>query len=92
MNAPGLLLCYLAAVNLLAFGQMGADKRRARAGLRRVREKTLFRTAALGGSLGACAGMLVFRHKTRHSRFVFGMPALLLLQLAAAALLYLRFR
>lgn len=76
---------YLAAVNLWAFGLMGFDKRRAgRRGAWRIRERTLFLSALLGGSLGAVLGMWGFRHKTRHWYFVWGLPAILLLQIGAA--------
>ena len=78
------LLGYLAAVNLLAFTVYGADKRRARKDKRRVPEKTLFLLAIIGGSVGAWAGMYTFRHKTRHWYFVWGIPAILLAQVALA--------
>ena len=78
------LLLYLAAVNVVAFAVYGADKRRARKGKRRVPEKTLFLLAAIGGSLGAWAGMYAFRHKTRHWYFVWGIPAILAAQMALA--------
>ena len=51
---------------------------------RRIPEKTLFVTAAIGGSVGAMAGMWLLRHKNRHWYFVYGMPAILLLQLLIA--------
>lgn len=91
-GAPGALLTgYLAAVNLWAFCLMGFDKRRAkRRGARRIRERTLFLSALLGGSLGALAGMWIFRHKTKHGYFVWGIPAILLAQ--AALCLWLFFR
>ena len=77
-------------VNLIAFVAMGVDKRCARRHQWRIRERTLLLLAALGGSLGAWAGMAVFRHKTRHNRFRFGVPALLLTQLARAIWLLCR--
>ena len=81
----GLLAAYLVTVNLWAFGLMWFDKRRAkRPGARRVRERTLFLSALLGGSLGAVIGMWTFRHKTKHWYFVWGMPAILALQTALA--------
>jgi uncharacterized membrane protein YsdA (DUF1294 family) len=80
------LLCYLLAVNLLAFALMGADKSKARRGAWRIPEKVLFLSALVGGSVGAIAGMFAFRHKTKHLRFVLGLPAILLAQLIAAAL------
>lgn len=78
---------WLAAVNLAALAAFGVDKSRARRGKWRVRERTLFVLALLGGSLGAILGMRLFRHKTRHWYFRFGLPVILALQLAAAAAL-----
>lgn len=79
-----ILICYLSAVNLLTLVLMGLDKGKARRGARRIPEKTLFLTAAIGGSVGAIAGIFLFRHKTRHLSFVLGLPAILLAQLCAA--------
>lgn len=78
---------YLLAVNLLAFILMGIDKWKAKRDAWRIPEKTLFLSALLGGSVGAIAGMRKFRHKTKHWYFKFGMPAILILQLALACLL-----
>ena len=79
-----IFLIYLAAVNVLAFLAYGDDKRRAkRPGARRIPEKTLLLLALFGGSPGALAGMRVFHHKTRHWYFKYGVPAMLLLQVAA---------
>lgn len=78
-----LLLAWAAIWNLRAFALMGADKRRARKGKSRIPEKRLFLFAALGGALGALAGMRLFHHKTLHRSFALGMPALLVLNLAA---------
>ena len=80
----GLLALWLIFWNLAAFALYGADKRRARQGRRRIRERTLFLAALLGGSVGALAGMYQFRHKTRHWQFRLGLPAILLCQLALA--------
>ena len=78
------LLGYLALVNVIAFTVYGADKRRAKKSKRRVPEKTLFLLALVGGSVGALAGMYLFRHKTRHWYFVWGIPAILAAQVALA--------
>ena len=80
-------LLYLILANLAAFILMGVDKSRARRHRWRIPERTLFLSAALGGSVGAIAGMWFFRHKTRHWYFVVGMPAILALQIAAYLLL-----
>lgn len=72
---------YFLFINLAAFALMGLDKRRARSRQWRIPEKMLFGAALLGGSLGAWAGMYVFRHKTRHWYFVVGIPLILLAQI-----------
>ena len=84
------LLWYLAAVNVVTFTVYGIDKRKARRGAWRVPEKTLFLLPLLGGSVGALLGMKVFRHKTKHWYFVWGIPAILLAQLALTVWLWLR--
>ena len=74
---------YLVIINLIALLMMWSDKRRSKKdGARRISEKALFLSAILGGSVGAILGMRLFHHKTRHWYFVWGMPAILLLQLA----------
>lgn len=82
------LLVWLAVINLLTFIVYGADKRRARKGKWRVPEKTLFLLSLLGGSIGALLGMRVFHHKTKHWYFVWGIPAILLAQIALAVWIY----
>lgn len=77
-----LLSAYLLVVNVLLFALMGIDKFKAKRGLWRIPEKTLFLAAILGGSVGGILGMRVFRHKTRHNSFKYGFPAILIAQLA----------
>lgn len=84
-----LLIGYLLLVNLWAFALMGFDKYRAKKkGARRLRERTLFLSALLGGGLGAFLGMWTFRHKTKHWYFVIGIPLILLAEAALAVWLY----
>jgi len=73
-----LLLVYLIVINLALFVTMGADKRAARRGGRRVPERTLFALAVIGGAPGGTLGMLAFRHKTRKPMFFIGFPLLTL--------------
>lgn len=82
---------YLIIINIIAFFLMGIDKKKAQNGAWRIPEKTLFLSALLGGSIGAIAGMQLFRHKTKHRTFVIGMPTILIVQiLLAAAYFYFR--
>ena len=82
MNFKLLILCYLLLINLIGFIKMGVDKKRAIRGAFRISEASLFFTAAIGGSIGSILGMYCFRHKTRHWYFQYGMPAILLIQIA----------
>lgn len=84
------LLVWLAAVNVVTFAVYGIDKAKAKRGAWRVPERTLFLLPLLGGSLGALLGMKVFHHKTKHWYFVWGIPLILLAQIALAVWLYLR--
>ena len=74
-------MAYLLLANLVGFVLMGIDKHKAKKKQWRIPEKTLFLSAILGGSIGALYGMHLFRHKTKHKSFKFGMPAILIVQL-----------
>ena len=82
---------YLLTVNLAGFLVMGVDKWKAKRGVWRVSEKALFLPAVLGGSVGSILGMRVFRHKTKHWYFKFGLPAILVVQLILTGWLVWRF-
>lgn len=84
----GLVGCCLTVVNVVAFIVYGIDKYRARNGKWRIPEATLLMLAVVGGSVGAWLGMKAWHHKTRHRKFQYGVPAILLLQIVVATLLY----
>lgn len=69
-------------VNLVAMLLYVSDKQRAKQQIERIPETTLLGIALIGGALGALLGMILFRHKTRHTRFVIAVPFMLLVQLA----------
>lgn len=77
-----IILVYLIIINAAAFLLMLIDKQKAKRSAWRIPEATLMGVAALGGSIGAIAGMYVFRHKTRHVKFFLGLPAILIIQIA----------
>ena len=79
---------YLILINALSFLLMLADKHRAKRNLWRISERTLLTTALLGGSVGAIAGMYLFRHKTKHLKFLLGLPLILALQILGCVLLW----
>ena len=70
------LIIWLVIINSLGFFIMGLDKRRARRQKYRIPESRLWFIALIGGALGAWIGMNVFRHKTKHIQFAFGLPLL----------------
>ena len=82
-----LILLYLLIVNAVSFLLMLVDKRKAQKNLWRIPESTLLLMAAIGGSIGSLAGMYKFRHKTKHLKFVLGIPAILIAQIALVYLL-----
>lgn len=77
------LLYYLLIINALGLVLMLTDKLLAKANRRRIRERTLFLVAVIGGSVGSILGMYLFRHKTLHLQFTLGMPLILALQVIA---------
>ena len=79
---------FLVAINLAAFIVYGVDKRRAERYMWRIPEKVLILLAVFGGSIGALLGMKTFHHKTRKWYFRFGIPAILILQIAALVLFF----
>jgi uncharacterized membrane protein YsdA (DUF1294 family) len=81
MNAVSLLIFYFIVINLVSFIAMGLDKHKAQKHKWRIPESTLFVLALIGGSVGSILGMRVFHHKTRHWYFVYGMPAILIVQI-----------
>ena len=65
----------------------GIDKYKAGRNCRRIPERKLVMLAVAGGSIGAVAGMYLWRHKTKHLKFTLGIPGILFLQIAAIFLL-----
>lgn len=82
MTLTSILLIYLAAINVVSFFTYGIDKLKARKDKWRIPEATLLWMAVLGGSIGAWLGMKAWHHKTLHKKFKFGVPAILIIQLA----------
>lgn len=76
-----IFVIYLLLINSIAFLSMGIDKYKAKHHKWRIPEKTLFFLAIIGGSIGSNLGMQVFRHKTKHAAFIFGMPCIFIIHI-----------
>lgn len=75
---------YLVVVNIITYICFWVDKYRARHNhtRKRIPEDSLFGLAILGGSIGAWLAMYTLHHKTHHPKFTYGIPFILLLQIA----------
>ena len=83
------LAYYLLGINAVTFIVYGIDKYKAKKAKWRIPEATLLLLAVLGGSIGAWMGMKVWHHKTMHKKFKYGIPAILLIQIALMAYLHI---
>lgn len=82
MNWIYIVLIYWAGINVVTFFLYGIDKWKAKRSKWRVPESTLLWWAAFGGSIGALLGMKAWHHKTQHKKFRYGVPAILIAQIA----------
>lgn len=76
-----LTYAYLLGAGTATLLLYGYDKRQAMAGRTRVPEAALHIAALLGGSPGALAGQMLFRHKTRKRRFQIVFATIVLFQM-----------
>lgn len=83
MKSPVLtvLVIWLCVISLTAIFVTVADKSKAKRGKWRIPEATLLLISALGGSVAMYVTMLTIRHKTRHIKFMLGIPLILMFQL-----------
>ncbi|MBR6539890.1 MAG: DUF1294 domain-containing protein [Bacteroides sp.] len=81
MNIVSLIICYLVAINIVAFFVYGIDKLKAKRNKWRIPESTLLLLAVIGGSIGALLGMKVWHHKTMHKKFTYGVPLIIVIQI-----------
>ena len=83
-------MAYVVLMSLIAFAAFGLDKYKAKSNRWRIRERTLFLFALLGGGIGAFLGMKVFHHKTLHKQFAIGIPAIMIVQLLILGYLWVK--
>ena len=82
------IICCLLAVNIATFLLYGIDKYKAKKAKWRIPETTLLLLAVLGRSIGAWAGMRLWHHKTMHKKFKYGIPIIIIMQVALAVYLH----
>ena len=83
-----IILYYLLAVNIATFLLYGIDKYKAKKSKWRISEATLLTMAAIGGSIGAWAGMRLWHHKTMHKKFKYCIPVIIIMQIALVTYLH----
>ena len=84
------ITAYFIVISLWATGLTIYDKRVARKGLWRIKERTLLLVAAIGGSVAMILTMRMIRHKTQHAKFTVGIPVIIVLQIAVAVFVWWR--
>lgn len=75
-------LIYFIIINIITFFSFGLDKIKSQLNYRRISEGTLFFLSFVGGSIGASAGMVFFRHKTKKSSFQVILALILFFQIS----------
>lgn len=79
-----IILAYFVVISIVGFILPIVDKSKAQRHKWRIKEKTLFVVSALGGSVAMYISMHIFRHKTKHKRFMIGIPAIIVAQVGIA--------
>ena len=86
-----IILAYRAAISLISIIVCIYDKIAAKhLQKHRTRERTLLLLSALGGSVAMLITMLIIRHKTKHMKFMVGIPLIIVAQ-AVCVFLVLHF-
>ena len=84
------MLGYIAIMSLISIIVCIYDKIAAKKSTKhRTRESSLLLLSALGGSVAMLATMLLIRHKTKHAKFMVGIPLIIILQVALLVLTHL---
>ncbi len=81
-------LIYFLVISLISVIVCCYDKIAARYNKRRIRERTLIILSLIGGAVAMFSTMRIIRHKTKHTKFMLGLPLIILLQIAIVLLIY----
>lgn len=91
MKLYEIILYYLLTINIFTMYTFFLDKSKAKNHKWRIKERTLFFLSIIGGSLGALLGMKLFKHKTKHWYFKYGIPVILIIQIALVVYLIVKY-
>lgn len=83
-----MILVIFIVMNMISFFMMKVDKQKAIKRQYRIRERTLWIVALLGGAIGSTIGMNTYRHKTKHFSFRVGFPLLAVIEFVLYLYLY----
>ena len=83
LREHAVIICYIVIVSIISVIVTAMDKIRAINSGRRIPELLFFLLAALGGSVMMLIMMLLIRHKTKHKKFMIGIPIIIVLQIIA---------
>lgn len=83
------MAAYFVIVSLFSVIVCLFDKYRARRGGFRVSEATLWWLSVLGGAAAMLATMKTVRHKTRHKKFMIGLPIIIAIHIIIAVVVIL---
>lgn len=81
-------IAVIVLMNIIAFSMYGIDKSKAQKGKWRISESSLIAVAFIFGGIGAFTGMQVFRHKTKHMKFVILVPLAIVVNIALGIFIY----
>lgn len=92
MKLYEIIFSYLLMINIFTMYTFFLDKSKAKNKKWRIKESTLFLLSIFGGSLGAMLGMKLFKHKTKHWYFKYGIPFILTVQIILTLYTVIKFR
>lgn len=83
-------MIYIAIINIIGFIEIFSDKEKSKKKHWRIPESRFFIIAAVLGGVGVFLGMYTFHHKTKHIKFTFGIPAIIIIQMGLWYYLFIK--